>query len=126
MESSSQKADPLSKSLIDLLPEHYNNTESAVQVLGDESILYSFAKGSSPNARGREIGLEGLVEKAERKWAAEQTERIIKGEYEVLDLSGEAVKSKKGKKGSRSPKNRATKNETMATPIEEVDGFELV
>jgi len=122
----STSPDPLSKSLLDLLPKHYNNTEGAVQVMGDEGILYSFDKRPSPNARGREVDLGGLVEKAERKWAAEQTERIVRGEYEVLDLTGEAVKNKKGKKGSRSPKNRAVKNEVVATPIEEVDGFELV
>lgn len=114
----------LYKSLFDLLPEHHNNSDSPVAVAGDEDILYSFeSKGPSPTARGRQVDLGGLVEAAEMKWANEQVERIVRGEYEVLDHNGEAVKSgKKGKKGSRSPKNRAV--ETVV--VDEDDGFELI
>jgi len=126
-EFESTTAEPLSKSLLELLPQHRNNTMGPVQVAlsGDEGVLYSYDKRPSPNARGREVDLGGLIDQAERKWESEQTEQMVK-DYEVLDLTGEAIKIKKGKKGSRSPKNRAVKNEIVATPIEEVDGFELI
>jgi len=126
-EFESTTAEPLSKSLLELLPQHRNNTMGPVQVAlsGDEGVLYSYDKRPSPNARGREVDLGGLIDQAERKWESEQTEQMVK-DYEVLDLTGEAVKIKKGKRGSRSPRNRAVKNEIVATPIEEVDGFELI
>jgi len=121
----------ISKSLFDLLPSHANNTDAAIRTANrsvDDGILYSFDnKGKSPGAKGREVGLEGLVEQAEAKFLAEQIDRIVKGEYEVLDGQGETtVISKKGKKGS--PKQRAVKTESsvVASKLDEDDGFELI
>jgi hypothetical protein len=121
----SNSPEPLSKSLLDLLPQHRNNTSNAVHVAGDDGFLYSFDTRPSPNARGREVDLGGLVERAEKKWESDRTEAMVK-EYEVLDISGEAVKGgKKGKKGSRSPKNRAVMTASADT-AEDDDGFELI
>lgn len=117
---------PLSRSLLELLPQHSNNTDSPIQTAlrsPDSEILYSFDnKGPSPSDAGIKVVLEGLVEKAEQKWVAEQTEKIIRGEYEVLDGRGETTSLRKGK---RSPKQKAAK-QTVVKDIEEDDGFELV
>ncbi|RFU24377.1 hypothetical protein B7463_g11960, partial [Scytalidium lignicola] len=122
----------LSHSLLDLVPQHNNATNSSVQTVvlansdNDASILYSYEnKVSSPGPNGRQIDLGGLVELAEKKWVNEQTEKIVHGEYEVLDNEGETILTKG--KGKKSPKQRAVK----ATPAEtenviEVDGFELI
>lgn len=66
------------------------------------------------------MALGKLVEKAERKWASEQTEKIVKGEYEVLDCEGEVTVL--GKK--RSPRQRAAK--VKSEDVEEDEGFELI
>lgn len=132
VESNDHTDSPLSKSLLELLPQHANNSNTAIQTAireKDEGILYSFDnKIESPNAKGRVVGLDSLVEQAERKWMAEQTDRIVKGEYEVLDAEGEKVTvGKKGKKGS--PKQRAVKTMPAVVKdvsVEEEDGFELV
>jgi len=133
VESNDHTASPLSKSLLELLPQHANNTNTAIQTAireKDEGILYSYdSKIASPTAKGRAVGLDSLVEEAEKKWIAEQTDRIVKGEYEVLDGKGEktVISGKKGKKGS--PKQKAVK--TMPSTlkdvsVEEDDGFELI
>jgi hypothetical protein len=127
----------LSKSLLELLPTHVNNTNSAIQTAirassaADSDILYSFDnKGPSPGSKGRSVDLGGLVELAEKKWDSKQTERMVKVEYEVLDEQGETtVLSKvKGKKGS--PKTKAVKNMASAMTnvdgVEEDDGFMLI
>jgi hypothetical protein len=94
----------------------------------DDGIFYSFDnKGKSPEQNGRPVDLGGLVEQAEKKFLAEQTEKIVKGEYEVIDGQGEiTVLGKKGKKGS--PKQRAVMTETsiVATKLDDDDDFELV
>lgn len=124
----------LSKSLLELLPQHTNNTQSPIQTAirsaVDAEILYSFDnKGQSPSAAGRKIDLGDLVAVAEQKWVAEQTEKIVKGEYEVLDNEGETtILSKKNK---RSPKQKATALKTepsniKSLDVDEDDGFELV
>jgi hypothetical protein len=125
----------LSKSLLELLPQHANNAQSPIQTAirsaADAEILYSFDnKGQSPSAAGRKVDLGGLVEQAEKKWVAEQTEKIVKGEYEVLDNEGETTIIA-GKRGRRSPKQKATKLKTEPSNIKnldvnEDDGFELV
>ncbi|TVY49406.1 hypothetical protein LOCC1_G001043 [Lachnellula occidentalis] len=113
----------LSKSLFDLLPQHVNNTNTSIQIAlrdvgGDAGAIYSFDNKASP---GGSVALGNLVEQAEKKWMSEQTERIVKGEYEVLDGEGETTVLK-GKK--RSPKQKATK--ILAQDVIEDDGFELI
>jgi hypothetical protein len=45
----------------------------------DKDILYSFEKQrSSPNADGKEVALDTLVDKAEEKWESEKTDRMVK------------------------------------------------
>lgn len=129
----SQEQSTLSNSLLDLLP--INNPSPPSQhspiILAtqnftasvDDPILYNFDnKGPSPGVRGTNVELEGLVELAEKKWAAEQTEKIVRGEYEVLDLNGEEIK----RKGKKSPKQRAARSEIIVKENEDDDGFELV
>ena len=125
-------ASPLSKSLLELLPQHANNTATSIQTAirtQESGILYSYdSVGASPGVKGRAVGLDSLVEMAEKKWMMEQTEKIVKGEYEVLDAEGETtVLSAKKKKGS--PKQRAIKNSPAVVKnvdVEEDDGFELI
>jgi len=123
VEASDHTTSTLSKSLLELLPQHANNTNSSIQtalrdVNGDAGAIYSFDNKASP---GGSVALDNLVEKAEKKWMSEQTERIVKGEYEVLDKEGETTVLK-GKK--KSPKQKAAKN--LAQDVEEDDGFELI
>ncbi|TVY16339.1 hypothetical protein LARI1_G006614 [Lachnellula arida] len=113
----------LSKSLFDLLPQHANNTNGSIQtalrdVSGDAGVIYSFDNKASPSGS---VALGNLVEKAEKKWMNEQTERIVQGEYEVLDGEGETTVLK-GKK--KSPKQKAAK--ILAQDVVEDDGFELI
>ncbi|CZT46646.1 uncharacterized protein RSE6_07103 [Rhynchosporium secalis] len=122
----------LSKSLFDLLPQHFNNIESPIQValresaaLADGDILYSFDnKGPSPGDKGRRVDLGGLVDLAEQKWINKKTEDIIKGEYEVLDTSGETVLLKS--KGKKSPKQKAAKAERVTPQAGLDDDFEII
>jgi len=133
VDANDHTASPLSKSLLELLPTHANNTNTAIQTAireKDAGVLYSYdTKFASPTAKGRAVGLDALVEKAEKKWMEEQTDKIVKGEYEVLDAEGETtfLAGKKGKKGS--PKQRAIKNMPAVVQdvgVEEDDGFELI
>lgn len=128
------QSSPLSNSLLELLPTHINNTSSQISTTNtsakDAEVLYSFDnKGPSPVEKCRNVELGGLVEKAEKKWVEAQTERIVKGEYEVLDGEGETtVLTSKGK-SKKSPKQKAAlKNAHVVKGLdgEEDDGFELV
>jgi hypothetical protein len=93
--------------------------------ISDAEVLYSFDnRGPSPGDKGRTVDLGGLVELAEQKWVSEQTERIVKGEYEVLDNEGEKTVLTKGKKRG-SPKQRATPM-VVKSVVDEDDGFELI
>ncbi|KAH6677605.1 hypothetical protein B0J14DRAFT_347121 [Halenospora varia] len=123
-------ASPLSKSLLELLPRHVNNTQSPIQTAirdsnVDAGILYSFdSKGRSPVEKASSVALGGLVEQAEMKWQSEQIDKMVKGEYEVLDNEGRptALKPKGKKKGS--PNQKAAKTEIKN--VEDDDGFELI
>lgn len=120
----------LSRSLLELLPQHSNNTESAIQVAlresavaADADILYSYDnKGPSPGDKGRKVDLGGLVDLAEQKWLNKKTEEIVKGEYEVLDNTGETVLLRG--KGKKSPKQKAAKVAPKAGLDDE--DFELI
>ena len=125
---------PLSKSLLELLPQHANNVNPSIQTLAreysDAGVLYSYENIATPGARGRAIDLGGLVEQAERKWDSEQVDRIVNGEYEVLNEEGETtvLSSGKGKKRG-SPKQKAVKSMPTVVQnaeVEEDDGFELI
>lgn len=119
----------LSKSLLELLPQHANNTNSTIHTAlrdanADAGVLYSFdSRGASP---GSSVALGGLVERAEKKWLSEQTDRILRGEYEVLDADGETtvLKGANGKK--KSPKQKAARVIQAKDVEDEDDGFELV
>lgn len=132
MESNEHTTSPLSKSLLELLPQHVNNSSPSISTLlrnssntSESELLYSFDnKGPSPSSKGRKVDLGGLVEEAEKKWVAEQTERIVRGEYEVLDNQGEVAIAGKGKKRG-SPKQRVPTLVKDAVVVED-DGFELI
>ncbi|KAK0111479.1 hypothetical protein ONS95_001834 [Cadophora gregata] len=133
MDAKDHTSSSLSKSLLELLPQHSNNTESAIQVAlresavaADADILYSYDnKGPSPGDKGRKVDLGGLVDLAEKKWLNKKTEEIVKGEYEVLDNSGETVHLKA--KGKKSPKQKATKFEPVVPKAGlDDDDFELI
>ncbi|KAI9050535.1 hypothetical protein LZ554_005696 [Drepanopeziza brunnea f. sp. 'monogermtubi'] len=125
----------LSKSLLELLPTHSNNTESAIQIalresaaFGQADILYSFDnKGPSPGDKGRPVDLGGLVDLAEQRFRSDQTDRIVKGEYEVLDHDGETTVIGRGK-GRKSPKHKAAKRVVRASnsTVMEDDDFEFI
>lgn len=132
IEAADHASHPLSQSLLDLLPTHSNNTSpsiaTAIMNAGDEGVLYSFDRRDTPDNR---VDLGGLVDLAEQKWANEQTEKIIRGEYEVLDAEGETIlQRQRGRKSPRSKALSRTRAETK-TKAEEVepledDGFELI
>jgi len=133
VDATEHTSSPLSRSLLELLPQHANNTVASIQTAirdHDSGVLYSFDNaGTSPGVKGRAVGLDSLVEMAEKKWVMEQTEKIVKVEYEVLDAEGETtvLSTKKGKKGS--PKQKAIKNMPAVVKhvdVEEDDGFELI
>ncbi|KIN01185.1 hypothetical protein OIDMADRAFT_19147 [Oidiodendron maius Zn] len=91
-----------------------NLTESV-----DSDILYSFEKQvKSPNSKGREVGLDELVDKAEEEWESGKIDRMVK-EYEVLDRRGEKVWL-----GTRKGKDRGSQNHG-GSEVED-EGFEVV
>ncbi|KFY79526.1 hypothetical protein V499_01501 [Pseudogymnoascus sp. VKM F-103] len=61
--------------------------------VGDEAVFYTYDSEASPASS---VGLDGLVEKAERHFRERETERIVRAEYEVLDGEGEKVKRRRG------------------------------
>ncbi|TAQ83065.1 hypothetical protein B7494_g8611 [Chlorociboria aeruginascens] len=113
---------PLSRSLLELIPQHANNTSSSIHTAlrenADAGVLYSFDKKVSP---GKTVELGSLIERAEKKWEFEMTEKIVKGEYEVLDDQGESVVIGKGR-GKKSPKSKAK----VEKRVDEDEDFELL
>jgi len=86
-------------------------------------VLYSFDNKVTP---GKAVDLGGLVELAEQKWKSEQTEKIVKGEYEVLDGEGEVMAFGGGKRGKgKSPKQKA-KMDVIINTVDDDEGFELI
>lgn len=132
VDASEHTSSALSKSLLDLLPQHANNKSTSVrthQGLSEDStvsgILYSYdTKGPSPTGSRTAVDLGGLVEQAEMKWKSKETEKIVKGEYEVLDNEGETTILSKGKGKNGSPKQKVSA--VVANPVDEDDGFELI
>lgn len=109
----------LSKSLIDLLPaSHPVRGARASTKSDDNTILYSFDSSSSPTSR-KVVGLDALVERAEKEWAGKETERIVKKEWEILDAEGEKWSLKKGRK---SPAVKAAKD----APVVDDDDWECL
>jgi len=120
-------ASPLSRSLLELLPQYSSNTDPTVQSMSAEShlvatvrgdstsldtgALYSFDNKTSP---GKEVALGGLVDQAEQKWRAKETDRLVRMEYAVLDGEGEVV----GKRGVKSSGAKKV--------VEDDDDFEIV
>lgn len=74
----------------------------------------------------RNFDLEKLVERAERKWEINMTEKIVEGEYEVLDTEGENVSLTRSRK--KGPKGKVDKqlSKQPCTLVDEEDGFELI
>ena len=81
-----------------------------------DEVYYSFDADASPSSS---LGLDNLVEQAVTVHKAREVEKLVKDEYEVLDLEGEKVKSTKKhkKKGGASAPNIDTDDD-----FEDVDG----
>jgi hypothetical protein len=111
-----RSATPLSRSLSDLIP---SSPGASRKPAPDAGILYSFDASSTPREA---VGLDSLVEKAEKEFASRETDRIVRHEYEILDESGEVqvVSKGKGKKGS--PRQRA---KVLASNEDEEDWEEI-
>ncbi|KAA8576206.1 hypothetical protein EYC84_006359 [Monilinia fructicola] len=124
IEAADHASHPLSQSLLDLLPTHSNNTSpsiaTAIMNAGDEGVLYSFDRRDTPDNR---VDLGGLVDLAEQKWANEQTEKIIRGEYEVLDAEGETILQRQ--RGRKSPRSKALSRTRAETKTKAEEGSDL-
>jgi len=79
----------------------------------DAGVLYSFDSKKSP---GKQVALGGLVDQAEEKWRAKETDRLVKMEYAVLDREGEVL-GKRGVKASGGAKKAVDDDD---------DDFEIV
>lgn len=93
----------------------------------ESGILYSFDKElKSPSEDGREVVLDQLVERAEKKWEIVQIDAIVK-EYEVLDKEGATLRlgSKRGK-GRASEEQDRTNDERLEDERNRNEGFEVV
>lgn len=104
----------LSQSLGDLAPTSPADPRNPP---ADGGVLYSF---DAPTAPRKSIGLDNLVEKAERDFLSRETDKIVRNEYEILDESGEikAMTKGKGKSKKGSPRQRA---KVVATNEDEDD-----
>ncbi|RKF61356.1 hypothetical protein OnM2_043084 [Erysiphe neolycopersici] len=104
-----------------------NTVPTATVELDIPDPLYSFdIKGPSPGVNGRNVELEKLVEMAEKKWEGKMTDKIVEGEYEVLDAEGENITlTKKGKKNMKL-KSRPPQIQSCSEAVDEDDGFELI
>ncbi|POS84059.1 hypothetical protein EPUL_004907 [Erysiphe pulchra] len=107
--------------------QEHNTVPPATVELESPDPLYSFdIKGPSPGINGRSVELEKLVEMAEKKWEGKMTDKIVEGEYEVLDVEGENITlTKKGKKNMKL-KSRPPQIHGPSEAVDEDDGFELI
>lgn len=113
----------ISRSLMDLMPHHVPNTSSIQTVVYAPDNEGAFTSSeATATKKGRATGLGGLVAKAEERFIDEQTERMVKEDYEVLDVEGERIALKAEKKRKASPKQKAKTD----TQLAEEDGFELI
>lgn len=93
----------MSRSLAELAPHNLPIKQARTPSV-EAGILYSFDAKSSPR---NGIGLDALVEKAEREWSNRETVKLVRNEYEMLDERGEVTVIREGKKGKKgSPKQR--------------------
>jgi hypothetical protein len=105
----------LSRSLTDLLPASPLRSRNGSL---DTTIYYNY---DAPSAPRKAVGLDQLVERAEREFVSRETDKIVRDEYEILDESGEVKTfTKKGKKGS--PRQRAE----IVVREEEEDDWEQI
>lgn len=89
----------LTSSFVESLPSGTSGHLAQTPSL-DAGVMYSYDEKTSPR---KVVGLDSLVEKAEKDFNNRETAKLVKAEYEILDVEGEIVK--KGKKGS--PKHTA-------------------
>jgi hypothetical protein len=105
----------LSRSVTDLLPSPSTSTRTSSI---DSGVLYSFDAPSTPR---KVVGLNSLVEKAEKEWQSRETDKIVRDEYEILDESGETKIMTKGKGKKGSPRLRA-----QVVVVEDEDDWETI
>ncbi|OLN95646.1 hypothetical protein CCHL11_04821 [Colletotrichum chlorophyti] len=99
-----QIKDPLSQSLVDLVPVPGGRRNQGVS----EDWMYSFDKNESP---GRPLTLDVFV-----KTNGRDTERMVEKEYEILNENGQVLKGRKARQNLR--------HEQLG--VAEDDGFQLV
>jgi len=97
----------LSRSLIDLIPASTasNNRSKARTPAVAIGGSYYFEAPSPP--RKVTVGLDSLVERAEKEFRSRETDKMVREEYEILDDAGETTvlaMKHNGKKGKKSPK----------------------
>jgi len=116
-DAKSEDSKSLSRSLADLLP----STATAVPIEKNKAtegdILYSFDKKNSPSDS---VNLGGLIAAAEKKFQEKQTDKLVRKEYEVLDVNGE----KETRKSKRAAVG-ATKSVAVVT-LDDDEDYELV
>jgi hypothetical protein len=132
---SNDSSPSLSHSLADLLPPKIPSLHSSSAPVivvpgrvrgmsrsdgGDSGVLFSFDNVKSPAAK---VGLDALVDEAEREWERRETERVVSG-FEVLDEFGDAVAVEKSEKagkrrGKKSPKVLGLRDEVAGEEDEE-------
>jgi hypothetical protein len=97
------------------------------EITGDAGITYSFDAKTSPR---KGTALDGLVQKAEQDFLSKEVEKIVRDEYEYLDVSGESIivgigssGSKKSKRQERKTKEKEQKPQLL---VEDEDDWERV
>lgn len=112
----------LSQSLMDILPVSARAGRDAPV---DAGVIYSFDAKTSPH---NGIALDGLVEKAERDFLSKEVEKMVRDEYEYLDVSGDSIIVGTGSSGSKKAKRqeRKMKEQKPQLLVEEEDDWERV
>ncbi|KAF9869227.1 hypothetical protein CkaCkLH20_13298 [Colletotrichum karsti] len=105
MQAREQIKDPLSQSLMDLVPSEDGWRKS---LAASEDWKYSFDSTVSPN---RPLTLDVFV-----KTSGRETERMVEKEYEILNENGQVLKGRKARQSLRQEH----------APVAEDDGFQLV
>jgi len=108
----------LSASMLGLLPSTQTSSFKDHSASTDAGITYSFDATSGPK---KAVGLDALVDQAEQRFMSKETDKIVRNEYEILDVDGESVGMKMGKKSS--PKHKAA---VVPEITAEDDDYELV
>jgi hypothetical protein len=101
------------------VPPLDHDTLVGVPVAGDEDIVYSFDAKASPASS---LGLDNLVDAAEKHFKTRELEKIVKDEYEVLDEAGEPLQGRKLKKAGSKLAGEPVPVSSVKIVDEDIDG----